>query len=137
METIRRPNPFDADFLKGGQGSGNFGHQGRPGEQGGSAGGKGQGMVGMGGMKENRFKGISYYGDISDPARLRRELLADGVVILKETTQTFIDGTSLPQFTVQLPDGVRGYLVPTSEAARERQRAVGRYLMPYGWVNLR
>lgn len=31
------PSPFDHDFIKGGPGSGNFGHRGRPGIQGGSA----------------------------------------------------------------------------------------------------
>lgn len=31
------PNPFGPDFIKGGPGSGNFGHRGRPGIRGGSA----------------------------------------------------------------------------------------------------
>lgn len=36
MKSHRILSPFHADFLKGGQGSGNFRHQGRPGEVGGS-----------------------------------------------------------------------------------------------------
>lgn len=39
MKKRTAPNPFDADFLKGGAGSGNFGHSGRPGMIGGSNGG--------------------------------------------------------------------------------------------------
>lgn len=37
MRIRKPPNPFESDFLKGGSGSGNFGHAGRPGEVGGSA----------------------------------------------------------------------------------------------------
>lgn len=42
MRRIERPKSLlDSDFLKGGAGSGNFGHAGRPGERGGSAPGEG------------------------------------------------------------------------------------------------
>ena len=39
---MSRFDPFSHDFLKGGQGSGNFGHGGRPGERGGSSGDNGK-----------------------------------------------------------------------------------------------
>jgi len=92
---------------------------------------------------EDRFKGISYYSDIDDEERLRREMIRDGFKIIKERMVDFTDGTQKTQFTVILPDyevmgyarhGIRGFMVPASDAAIERQREAGRFLSPYVFV---
>ena len=73
--------------------------------------------------------------EIDDVPRLRRVAFAYEVKILNERPAPFIDGSSKVQFTVEV-DGVRGLLVPASDAARERQNRAGRHLKPYCFVLL-
>jgi hypothetical protein len=76
---------------------------------------------------------IQYLCGIEDAEKIRSEALAYNVRILSVRHVPFLDGTSKPQFTVEV-DGVRGFLVPASDEAKRRQRLHGRYLKPYNFV---
>jgi len=78
---------------------------------------------------------ISYLAGIDNADRLRSEAQSLGVTIEKERTQAFADGSSAIQFTVHAGD-VRGFLVPVSPKARQRQIDCGRYLGPYSFVRI-
>lgn len=75
---------------------------------------------------------LAYLCGIEDPERIRLEAAGLGVTIIKQQVVEFLQGHGV-QFTLELK-GVQGFLVPTSPAARERQKRAGRYLSPYNWV---
>lgn len=64
--------------------------------------------------RTNPAHSVLYYASFSDPDELRRALVRDGIEIEKERSKEFTAGAGgpLPQFTIKLPDGYRGYLVP-------------------------
>ncbi len=76
---------------------------------------------------------IQYLCEIDDAARIREEAKTAKVKIISERPAAFLDGSTRVQFTVEV-DGVRGFLVPVSVAAQQRQANAGRYLKPYNWV---
>jgi len=78
---------------------------------------------------------IQFLCGIDNPARLREVAKAVKVKIISEREAAFVDGSTRTQFTVEV-DGVRGFLVPVSVAAQQRQANAGRYLKPYNWVTL-
>lgn len=72
------PSPFESDFLKGGSGSGNFGHAGRPGEVGGS---------GPGGGASGRESARSFVTAHQDEILERIKSTPEGYVPVKYETR--------------------------------------------------
>ena len=68
-----------------------------------------------------------------DAEKIRVEDPKVGVRIVSERMVEFLEGKALPQFTIE-SGSVRGFLVPTSLASQARQKAKGRFLPPYGFV---
>ncbi len=79
---------------------------------------------------------LSYYCEISEENRLRRELHEAGAIITRERLQPFTDGTSKVQLHVQFASGRCVFFTPQSDAAIQQQRDAGRHLTPYQYTVL-
>ncbi len=117
FEERKIPSILDADFLKGGAGSGNFGHSGRPGERGGSAGGGGGSF-----NPESFTQSGSGRGD-GGVQEMREKIRDSGATIVYDTQQNARYGSgSITRFVVRAPDG-QGYEVKEKETMNYQRGA--------------